>query len=210
MIDSTAATKYTASKELTFDGKVFACNSATVKSRTEITITDIRSSLPELRGRLVKRIATTRARETQAEAIVGGQTESKLCQKIDADFENRLADMNRQFEKKLSILRRFPEADKQLRLRLRSASDGVEVGLGRPSLNTSDREEKRKPIGESVELWLRRSENLVAEGPITAMLLTKAPLWLSSYFLEAPVSKPDRHRCEVELHENWIVVRLHE
>lgn len=211
VINSMAATNYTASKELTFDGKVFACKPATVTSRTEITITGIRSSLPGLRGRLVKRIATKRSREThaQAEAIVGRQTESELCNKIDADFENRLADMNRQFEKKLSILRRFPAVEKQLRLR--SAIDGIEVGVGRPSANRSDIEEMRKPIGEAVEIWLRRSEDLVFEGSTAAMLFTKAPLWLSSYFLEEPLFlKPDQSKWGVELQESWIVIRLHE
>jgi hypothetical protein len=211
VINSTAVTNYTASKELTFDGTMFACNPATVTSRTEITITGIRSSLPGLRGRLVKRIATKRAREThtQAEAIVGRQTESELCKKIDADFEHRLADMNRQFEKKLSILRRFPAVDKQLRLR--SAIDGIEVGVAHPSANPSDEGEMRKPIGESVEIWLRRSENLVSEGPTAAMLFTKAPSWLPSYFLEEPIFlKPDQRKWGVELQESWIVIRLHE
>lgn len=159
----------------------------------------------------MKHVATKRAHEsnTQAEAIVGSQTEAELIQRIDADFDVRIADLNRQFAKRLSILKRFPSAEKNLHLR--SAKDGVEVALGHLSQHGADTDENRKPIGEMVELWLRRNENLVAKRPVATMLFSKAPIWLSTYFSENPMFKePDDRKWGMEVREKWIVIRMHE
>jgi hypothetical protein len=210
-IDSTATTDYVSSKRLKFDGKLFSCTPASVSSCTHLTIAGISSRLPGLRGRLVKHVATKRAHESnaQAEAIVGSQTEAELIQRIDAEFELRIDEMNRQFANRLSILKRFPSAERNLRLR--SAKDGVEVSLGRLSHHGVDNDENRKPIGEMVELWLRRNENLVATGSVTAMLFSKAPIWLSTYFSENPMfQKPDDRKWGMEVREKWIVIRMHE
>ena len=171
----------------------------------------ISSSLPGLRGRLVKHVATKRARESnaQAEEIVGSQTEAELIQRIDADFHVRIADLNRQFANGLSIFKRFPSAEKNLHLR--SAKDGAEVALGRLSQHGVEKVENRKPIGEMLELWLRRNENLVATGPVAAMLFSKPPIWLSTYFSENPMFKePDDRKWGMEIREKWIVIRMHE
>ena len=211
IINSTATTHYVSIKRLKFDGKLFSCTPASVSSCTQLTITGIGSSLPGLRGRLVKNVATKRAHESnaQAKAIVGAQTEAELIQNIDADFEVRIADMNRQFASRLSILKHLPAAEKNLRLR--SAKDGVEVALGRLHQQSMDSEDNRTPIGELVELWLRRNENLVSTGPVTALLFSKTPIWLSTYFSENPMFlKPDDRKWGVEIREKWIIVRLHE
>ena len=211
IINSTATTDYVSIKRLKFDEKLFSCTPASVSSCTHLTITGISSSLPGLRGRLVKHVATKRARESnaQAEEIVGLQTEAELIQRIDADFDVRIADLNRQFANRLSILKRFPSAEKNLHLR--SAKDGVEVALGRLSQHGVEKVENRKPIGEMVELWLRRNENLVATGPVAAMFFSKAPIWLSTYFSENPMFKePDDRKWGMEVREKWIVIRMHE
>jgi len=211
IIHSVATTKYVSKKSLTFDGKVFASDPASVTSATHITITGIESTLPRLRGRIVIRVATVRAQESQAqvEAIIKSQTEAELCQRIDADFEVRVAELNRQFASRLAILNFIPGGNNKLQLR--SRRDGIELALGQPRVHTTEPQEKQPSIGESVEVWLRRNENLVASGAMTTILFTKAPKWLSSYFSETPLFlKPDERKWGVEFGEKWIVLKLHE
>jgi len=210
IIHSTATTKYVASKRLTFDGKLFASNQASVSSCTQLTINDIKSTLPRLRGRLVMRVATARAIETkqQVESIVNSQTEAELRQRIDADFEVRVSDLNKQFASRLEILKYVPGTEK--RLQLRSRKDGVELALGH-SLSIPLESNENQSIGASVEIWLMRNENLVANRTLTAILFNEFPFWLSTYFADNPLFlKPDERKWSIELGEKWIVLKLHE
>ena len=211
IIHSTATTRYVATKRLTFDGKLFSSNPASVSSCTQLKINGIASTLPRLAGRLVIRVASARATESQSlvEAIIKKQTEEELCQRIDADFETRTADLNKQFASRLAILKYVPGANKQLRLR--SRIDGVELAVGHKLLHSLESKESLPPIGESVEIWLMSNENLTANRPMTATLFSKVPIWLSTYFSENPLfQKPDERKWGIELGEKWIVLKLHE
>jgi len=211
IIHSVASTKYVSKKRLTFDGKLFSSEPASVTSSTLVTITGIESTQPRLRGRIVIRVATARAQESQAQikAIIKSQTEAELCQGIDTDFDMRIAELNRKFASRLAILKFIPGGNKQLQLR--SGSDGIELAIGHPRLHKTEPHEKQPSIGESVEVWLRRNENLVASGAMTSILFTKAPDWLSSYFSQTPLFlKTDERKWGVEIGEKWIVLKLHE
>ncbi len=211
IIDSTALTQYVASKHITFDGRLFASNPASVTSCTQLKINGIKSSLPRLAGRLVIRIASARATETkqQVEGIIKLQTEEELRQRIDADFEVRIADLNKQFASRLAILNYLPGSSKTLRLR--SRSDGVELAVGHPLQSPNESSEGQPPISESVEVWFMRNENLVANRPMTAILFSKVPTWLSTYLSDNPLFQtPDDRKWGIELGEKWIVLKLHE
>ena len=211
IISSESVTLYHSTKNLTFDGKRFASNPASLSSCTQITITGVGSSLPGLRGRLVTRIAAKRAQESlpQVEAIVKAQTEAELCQRIDADFEARIADLNSQFASKLSILKYMP--DSQSRMHLCSGQDGVEIALGHSPRGSEEDKERRAAIGQFVEIWLRRNDNLIANRPMSAIIFSKAPIWISAYFAATPLFlKTDERKWGVEAGDKWIVVKLHQ
>ena len=211
IICSTALTKYIAVKRLTFDGRLFAANPASVTSCTSVTITRIGSTMPRLAGRLVKRVAANKAQNSHAEveAIVKLQTEAELCQRIDVEFDARVAGLNRQFANRLSILKYFPGTKPQLRLR--SKSDGVELALCESSQLRIDIEDSHPSIGESLEIWLKRSENLVPTGTMTKILFKEAPTWLSKYLSETPgFLDGDGKNWSVDVQEKWIVVKLHQ
>ena len=210
IIRSTASTEYLSSKRLTFDGKIFSSEPASVSSTTHLTISQIESTLPRLMGRIVKRVAAKKAQETKAqvEAIIKCQTEQELCQRIDADFEMRIADLNKQIASRLVILKYFP--GKKPQMLLRSREDGVELALGHPR-HPMEHNDAQPPIGEFVEVWLPRNENLVANGTMTALLFNKAPAWLNSYLSESPLfQKPDDRKWKIEFGEKWIVLKLSE
>lgn len=154
------------------------------------------------------RVAASRAQESlaQVEAIVKLQTEAELCQRIDADFETRIVDLNSQFASRLAILKYFPAAKNQLQLC--SNKDGVELAIGPPSRLRFELMDKRPVIGEAFEIWLRRNEDLVTNGPRT---FSKAPIWFSTYLSETPLfQKPDERKWGIEIGENWMVVKLRE
>lgn len=210
IISSKSVTLYHSTKTLTFDGKRFASNPASLSSCTQVTITGVGSSLPGFRGRLVTRIAANRAQESlpQVEAIVKTQTEAELCQSIDADFEARIADLNIQFTSKLSILKYMPVA--QSRMHLCSGKDGVEIALGHSPRGSEEDKERRAAIGQTVEVWWRRNDNLIANRPMSALNFNKAPIWLSAYFAAAPIFlKTDERKLGIEAGDKWIVVKLH-
>lgn len=96
IIQSNAFTSYVANKRFSFDGNQFTTAPANVVANTRLTIIGIDSTLPHLRGRIVRRVATQRAEQShsQAEAITRSMTEQELCQRIDADFDARIVELN--------------------------------------------------------------------------------------------------------------------
>jgi len=210
IINSTALTHYSAKKRLTFDGKTFACGPASITSCTQVTITGIGSSLPRLRGRLVKRVAAQRAQKShvQVETIVKSQTESELCQRMDADFEKRVIELNSRLSGKLAILRFIPATKREFQLS--SRIDGVELALSHSLTASSGNVESRKPIGESVELWLGLNENLAPNEILTKVLFSKAPTWISTYFSETPLFQNfDESKWGMDISDKWLIVKLH-
>ena len=211
IIDSVAITNYVAIKRMTFDGKLFTSTPASVTSCTVLKINGIKSKLPRLVGRFVIRIASARANETkeQVEGIIKLQTDEELCQRIDADFEVRIADLNKQFASSLAILKYVPGSSKTLRFR--SRADGVELAVGHPLQSQTDSKESQPPISESVEVWFMQNENLVANRPMATILFSKVPTWLSTYLSDNPLFQtPDDRKWGFELDEKWIILKLHE
>ena len=118
IISSTAITTYTSTKRLTFDGKAVHHSPASVSASTHVTITNISSSLPRLRGRFVIQVANKRAQESlsQVELIVNSQTERELSQRIDVDFEAKINNLNYQIASSLPIINYFTSTARQLQL----------------------------------------------------------------------------------------------
>lgn len=113
LINSTADTVYTAAKSILFDGRQLSSQPAVVSARTRVQITGIGSTLPGLRGRVVKRVAARRAADSlpEAEAITQRLTLDELQQQIDDEFARRLKSLNRQLALRLSILEAFSKSD---------------------------------------------------------------------------------------------------
>ena len=210
-IQSHAFTSYVAHKRFVFDKHQFISFPTTVVAHTQLTNTGIGSTLPGLRGRIVKQVATQRAQQSrsQAESIAQGLTERELCQQIDADFATRLSEMNQKLANRLSLLKYFPVVEN--RVHVRSFTGGVEIGLGTATENSANRVESRTPLGESVELWLRPQIDLIAERPIPELLFSSAPTWLTTFFSHNPtLLEPHDRTVFAEVHNGWLVFRLKE
>lgn len=210
-IQSHACTSYIANKRFVFDKHQFTSFPTTVVAHTTLTNTGVGSTLPGLRGRIVKHVATQRAQQSrsQAESIAQGLTERELCQQIDADFATRLSEMNQKLANRLSLLKYFPVVED--RVHIRSFSGGVEIGLGTVAENSANRVESRTPMGDSVELWLRPQIDLIAERPIPELLLSSGPTWLTTFFSHNPtLLEPHDKTVSAEADSGWLVFRLKE
>ncbi len=210
-IQSHACTSYVAHKRFYFDGNKFNSFPATVVSRTRLTITGVGSTLPRLRGRIVRHVATQRALKSlpQAEAIAQAITDRELCQRMDAEFDSRISEMNQKLASRLSVLKYFPAAGN--RIHFHSFADGLEIGLGTATLRSTNYLESRTPIGESVELWLQPKRDLIAARPITELLFSTAPEWLSTYLSHNPnLLEPHAKHLTIQPHDGWLVLRLNE
>ncbi len=210
-IQSHACTSYVAYKQFFFDGHSFNSVPTTVASRTQLTITGVGSTLPRLRGRIVRHVATQRAHQSlpQAEAITQAITDRELCQRIDAEFDSRISEMNLKLASRLSVLKYFPAAGN--RIHIHSFTDGVEIGLGNETLSSWNHVAPRTPIGDSVELWLQPKKELIAARPITELLFSTAPAWLSAYLSHNPtLFEPHAKKMTIQPRDGWLVLQLHE
>ena len=208
---SHACTSYVAHKRFSFDGHKFKSSPTSVVSRTQLTITGVGSTLPRLRGRIVRQVATRRAFQSlpEAEAITQAITDRELCQRIDAEFDSRISEMNQKLATRLSVLKYFPAAGN--RIHFHSFTDGLEIGLGTETLRSANYLASRTPIGDSVELWLQPKRDVIAAGPITELLFSTAPAWLSTYFSHNPnLLEPHAKKITVQPHDGWLVLRLNE
>ncbi len=211
IIKSNAVTSYVAHKRFSFDGHLFTSSPAMVVANTRLTITGIDSTLPGLRGRIVRRVATQRAEQShsQAESITKSMTEQELCERIDADFDTRIVEMNQSFSKRLKILKHFPSAGNKIHIR--SHPDRVEICLGRALIRPSEEIGVRAPIGNAIELWMRIDPGLIAQTPIATFLVSHAPTWLATYLSSNPnLFVPVNKELAIEAHDGWVVFRLNE
>ncbi|HUP78726.1 MAG TPA: hypothetical protein VM260_09240, partial [Pirellula sp.] len=210
-IQSHACTSYVAHKRFFLDGHKFSSVPTSVVSRTQLTISGVGSTLPRLRGRIVRNVATQRAQQslTQAEAITQVITDRELCQRIDAEFDLRISEMNQKLATRLSVLKYFPTAGN--RIHIHSFTDGVEIGLGTEPLGRRSHVASRTPIGDSVELWLQPKTDLIVAGPFTELLFSTAPAWLSAYLSHNPaLFEPHAKKISIQPHDGWLVLQLHE
>ena len=211
IIKSNAFTSYVAHKRFSFDGHHFTSSPASVDANTRLTITGIDSTLPRLMGRIVRNVATKRANQShsQAEEITRSMTEKELREGIDADFDARIVELNQSFAKRLSILKHFPSAGNKVHIR--SQPDSVEICLGKAPVRPSEWIGVRAPMGNAIELWLRIDPGLIAQTPIAAFLVSKAPTWLATYLSSNPnLFVAVNKEIAMEAHEGWVVLRLNE
>ncbi len=221
IIHSKAKTNYVALKRIFFTGTHFLSAPTTVNLNTQLHITGIDSNLPALRGRIVKRVATSRAQEShaQAQAITAVITRDELSSRMDREFDTRLNDLNRNLTSRLSLVEHFRAAGNEIFVR--SFKNSVEIGFLTPPLTRADVDTHRFPVGESVELWIGNGRGTpLTDIPLTqvpgiASVIEQAPHWLATYLSRNPqlsqlsqLSKLDEKTLKIKRQEDWIVFHL--
>ncbi len=208
-IQSKSTTWYTANKPIFFDGLRFSSQPVSLNARSALAITGIGSTAPRLRGRIVRRVAASRATESQpqAEEITRLLTEQELRQKIDLEFDSRIAALNEKLAQRLDLLRALSDSGRTLSVN--SFADCVEVSLApsdvplfqTPALT-------RDGPQQSVELWLYFHDFTIPDVAL-ANLLASVPQWLSTYFTKnQTLARLAEQKVDIERHGNWLMVQL--
>lgn len=222
VINSTSDSTYTAEKRILFDGRQLSTQPAIICATTRVQITGIGSTAPGLRGRVVSRVAARRAAESlpEAQAIARQLTVNELQQHIDAEFETRLASLNRKLAQRLSTLDAFSR--KHYKVSICSRTEFIEILLTQkptvneePTLPKSVYQKGLKPLptfptAEDAVLWIQLPDvSLTGLDPIAIGGLIHAtsylPAWLSTALSNAKAELDARTpRVKVVCHENWI------
>ncbi len=207
VIHSRATTAYSAVKPILFNGHYFTARPATLGITTRLDIDCIESILPGLRGKIVRRVASRRADESMAaaEAVTKMLTQQELQQRIDAEFDQRIAALNIKLANRLSVLDRFVAAGKPLQIG--SFEDCIEIRLGGGEARSISDEVGKQAI-DTVELWLYLPQSDFSVPSLDA-LTPYLPTWLNAYL--GAYSKPktvSSRKLEFENRSQWIVLKL--
>ncbi len=155
IIRSIATTDYAADKRIYFDGHRLSTQPAVLSTSTRVEITGIDSSLPRLRGRIVRSVARRRAAESlpEAEAITKKLTSDELQSQIDLEFAQRIESLNQKLAQRLALIEDFSQEGFQLSVR--SSSTFIELRLMRePDSNPHSMSTATFPAGNTIDLWV--------------------------------------------------------
>ncbi len=209
IISSMATTDYSADKRIYFDGRRLSTQPAALSTSTHVEITGIDSTLPRLRGRIVRSVARRRAAESlpQAEAITRQLTSEELQRQIDQEFEQRIASLNQKLAQRLSIIEDFTQ--KGFQFAVRSSPGFVEVVLTRVNDARPLETVTQFPLGSTVDLWIPLPQIELPEVDwsnwgVPGVARYIPPLLLAQ--LQSAKAKIDAKtpRLAVSRHENWL------
>lgn len=230
LISSTTTTSYTATKSIIFDGRKLITQPARIQARSRIQITGIDSSLPGIRGRVVRRVAERRAGESlaEAESLTRDLTVAQLQQHIDQEFARRIVSINRALEDRLPILEAFSKSD--YKLSIRSQAEFIQLMFVRRDADLQTLHVPATlPLTSKIVLWLPLPSPLATSGNIQGTehasqnsfqfqnseqwLLDSSksllPIWLTTAVsnVKAKISQRTQ-RIDLLLHENWLGVQF--
>lgn len=129
-IASRAVTKYKAVKFIIFDGDSFTTTPAKVTADTDLTIEDVSSTEPGLRGRVVKRVAERRVHKAYQESrhIAAQRVIDQVSQQFDAAVQEHLDKLNRELRLKRLLGGQIADHD-NLPMRLRTTEECLHVSF---------------------------------------------------------------------------------
>lgn len=231
LISSAASTSYTATKSIIFDSRKLITHPAIVRASSRIRITDVGSSLPGIRGRIVSRVAERRAADSlaEAEAITSDLTVAELQQQIDQEFAQRIVSINRAIEGRLPILQAFAESE--YKLSIRSQPEFIQLMFVRRDADPQMLQvPPALPLASKIVLWIPlpgsqgasegdqaseqpRSQNNFKFSHNEQWLLDDPasflPLWLTTAVSSVKAKLKQRAApVDLLLHENWIGVQF--
>jgi hypothetical protein len=124
---------FRARKSLTITDSGLTAKSAVASAPTRLTPTQIRTSLPRLRGRIAQRIAWRRVNSSraQADAIASDHTADDVRGDLDHKLDDAVATIQARIKPQVAEANQVL-ADGQLVVRSRSTPNSIEIALCRP------------------------------------------------------------------------------
>jgi hypothetical protein len=125
-----------AKKSIVIGGRGLETRPATAQTPTRLTLVDVDTSLPRLRGRIAERIARRRAAASwsQANAVVSDHREHDIRKGLDERLNERVTEIQSQVLAQIAALKLARE-DGGAAMQSRSTSQFVEVALYRGGSN---------------------------------------------------------------------------
>jgi hypothetical protein len=116
IVNSRSVTKWQVDKTIRFENGKFVTRPGTIESQTNLWSTGIGSTLPGLRGRLVKRIGTERELELRPAATrsVDRQTSEKVLAEVDHTIDQKINDLNKRIQSEAVLAKLLPLLDSSL------------------------------------------------------------------------------------------------
>ena len=129
-IASHAVTKYKAVKFIIFDGKHFTATPAKVTADTDLTIEDVTSTKPGLRGRIVERVANHEVKKAYQESrhIAAERVIHLVSQGFDTSVQEHLDKLNHDLQLE-QLLDDHVSGNEQLPMRLKTTEDYLHVSF---------------------------------------------------------------------------------
>lgn len=214
IIYSRALTEWTAQKIVRFDGEEFTTTPATIKSETHIIPMGAGSVLPGLRGRIVSRVATQRAREcnSTAERITGRDTDRQVLADVDRVVDGQIQKLNNRVENRPLMSFLLPKLD----------DVGVQFSTSSNCINISFAGGDSSPLAKvcpvdgvdpsDTELWFQTALIARPDGQVPEMI-DNAGAWLAEQLPDVEIpgldltGKDGVLPVDVRVIDGWIVLR---
>jgi len=158
-IHSHSDTTFVVTRHVTFSPlHGFRSGRTQIDARTKLTLDEVRSTKPGLRGALVRRIGSRRAAASQqaAEREVAEQVRTQLLNAFDQQLDQRVAELNRQLQAASYAKILFENPDR-LSIRVCSAEDCVQIAIGSGDVPDSSALFPSTPAASPIEVWLHQS-----------------------------------------------------
>lgn len=211
-ITCTAVSDFYGTSEILFDlNKGFVATPVKLTATTKLSINDIQSTLPGLRGAVVRRVAWRRANESHAEAtaIAARETEKDLNAGMNAAVAKDVANLNAQWNSVKPIISLL-QMKGDLQMCAKEADEPVSLFLGK-SLPTTLPTCKKE---SQVEIWLKSKMASRFFSTTEIVQTWKLPIsearssipWATMLSLSPiPAARPT---LPVTAHGEWLVLRL--
>lgn len=113
IIKSHSSTTWTVNKDIYLEGSRFVTRPGRVESQTTLRPGGIGSTLPGLRGAIVRRVASNKERESRgsAERIINQQTGKKVLAKTDEAIDEKIAKLNSRIRSEAVLKNLLPLLD---------------------------------------------------------------------------------------------------
>ncbi|WP_442484091.1 hypothetical protein [Aeoliella sp. SH292] len=116
IVNSRSVTKWQVDKTIRFENGKFVTRPGTIESQTDLWSTGIGSTLPGLRGRLVKRIGVRKELELRPAATrsVDRQTSEKVLAEVDHTIDQKINDLNERIQSEAVLAKLLPLLDSSM------------------------------------------------------------------------------------------------
>ena len=156
ILDYKSDSTFQARKRVTIGESGLSTSAAIADAPTRLTATNIRTNLPELRDRIVRRIAWRRVANSrsEADAIASDHTADDIRHDLDRKLDESVASIQNKIQTQLAKLQGDGK-NGSLMMRSRSTPDYVEVALCRRSKSSDKIEIPSFPMEGNPEIAVR-------------------------------------------------------